>query len=188
MSIKQKQLVKQAQNGDQEAFGQLYELYFEKIYRFIYFKTTDRQTTEDLTSQTFFKALENLAKFKGEIAQFKSWIYKIAHNLVIDHYRTNRDHTPLDLAQDLAAPEQTAAKTAINLELEKVINYLDTLDPQDRQLIVLRIWDELSYREIAAIIGKSEASLKMQFSRLLKKVRNDLKSTVVIVLLLLLQL
>ena len=78
-------LVRQAKTGDSDSFGTLYDAYLERIYRFVYFRVEDQQTAEDITSQVFLKAWENLGRFQIGGTPFLAWLYTIAHNAVIDH-------------------------------------------------------------------------------------------------------
>ena len=90
MDSKEQKLIKDCLGGDLKKFGGLYELYIDKIYKFIYFKTHHKETAEDLVSQTFFKALENIKGFDPSKGKFSSWLYRIARNCVIDYYRTKK--------------------------------------------------------------------------------------------------
>ncbi|GAC1413566.1 MAG: sigma-70 family RNA polymerase sigma factor [Candidatus Doudnabacteria bacterium] len=156
---------------DQQSFNELYDLYITKIYNFIYYRTHHKQTSEDLTSKTFIKAWENLHQFDEEKAKFSSWLYSIARNNVIDHYRREKSHWDLDLILDLSSGENVEDNTALKLQLEKVKEYLKELPDEQRDIVIMRAWDDLSYKEIAEILNKSEASCKMSFYRTLEKIQ-----------------
>ena len=108
----ERQLVLQAQAGNSEAFGQLYDAYMERIYRFVYFRVEDQQTAEDITSQVFLKAWNNLDRFQFSRTPYLAWLYTIAHNAVIDHYRTRKVSTALDDVR-LSQPDHAEAVTLL---------------------------------------------------------------------------
>lgn len=167
------QAVKASQSGNPAQFTVLYERYVTKIYRFIYFKTFHRETAEDLTSLTFMKALEHINDFNAAQGNFSAWLYRIAHNTVIDHYRTGKSNLNLDEVFALAAPQNVAEQAQANLALDKVKAFMQALDQDMQELLLMRLWQGLSYQEIAEITGKSEGSLKMAVSRALKALRRQ---------------
>ncbi len=164
-------IVSKCQAGDSDAFAVLYDAYIDSIYRFIYYRTMHRQTAEDLVSQTFCKALENISSFNRGKGAFRSWLYSIARNLVIDHYRTRKHTEDIDTVWGLSSDEDIARETDNLRELERVTQHLGKIPPQQREIIIFRLWDQLSYYEIAQITGKSEASCKMAFSRAIVRLR-----------------
>src|SRR5512146_851618 len=92
----EQQLVQRACRGDAGAFGKLYESTFDRIYRYIFFRVSDDEMTEDLASRVYLKAWESLPRFKSGNVPFIAWLYTIAHNMVIDHYRTRHQHVDLE--------------------------------------------------------------------------------------------
>jgi len=167
------QAIKECQNGNLEKFGLLYDSYARKIYDFIYFRTMHKETAQDITSQTFFKALSNIGNFDPQKGHFSSWLYQIARNNVIDHYRSKRSEIDIETVWDISSDEDLQA-AALNGEImEKLKKYLSNLKPEHRQIIMMRVWDGLSYKEIADILGKSEDSCKMMFSRVIGKLREE---------------
>lgn len=163
--------VARCQLGNTEAFGVLYDRYLDKIYRFVYYKTFDKEVTEDLTSEVFHKALKKIGSFDGEKGNFSSWIYRIARNSVIDYYRTKKDEVSVDDVFDIGVDERTAEAIDAISDLNKVTAYLETLSSKQREIIVLRVWEEMSYKEIALAVGGSEDSVKMAFSRGIRELR-----------------
>ncbi|MFA6435667.1 MAG: RNA polymerase sigma factor [Candidatus Gracilibacteria bacterium] len=154
-------------------FSTHYRDYFSKIYSFIYYRVNDRAMAEDLASQTFLKGYERYEQFDPSKASFKTWIYKIAQNTLIDHFRTHTAHVDLVYAEEVVA-EDNILNTLITQENhERAHKLLKKLSPEQRRLVIMRLWDELSYQEIAAITGKSEASLKMAFVRAMNVLKAD---------------
>lgn len=168
------ELIQSSQNGNAEAFGELYEQYVRKIYDFIYYKTHHKETAEDLTSQTFFKALEKISTFKADRGSFNTWIYQIARNTVTDHYRQSKNNLNIDDIWDLHNDEDVERDTDTRLQLEKVHQHLQKLKPEHREILLLRLWNDLSFKEIGEIVGKSEANCKMIVHRALGKLQTDL--------------
>lgn len=167
----EQELIRQSKNGDSAAFGHLYDHYIRSIYNFIYYKTHHKETAEDLTSQTFFKALKNIQSVDPN-KSFKSWLYKIAQNTVIDHYRSHREHQDIDDEWDIADEDvDIVADLDTSRQVERLKKYLHKLSSSERDIIMMRVWQELSYKEIAEILGKSEGSCKMAYSRSLEKLR-----------------
>ncbi len=167
---------------DAQHFNELYDLHFEKIYNFIFFRTHHKETAEDLTSKTFIKAWENLEQFNGEKGSFSTWLYSIARNNVIDHFRKTKNQgesVDLDSIINISTQEDVNWNTSMKLELEKVKEYLKTIPDDQRDIIIMRVWDDLSYKEIASILNKSEASCKMTFYRAIEKLQGQLSIAII---------
>lgn len=167
-------LIEKARQGDREALGGLYDTYVRRIYNFVYYRVGGQELAEDLTSDIFFKALEKIKSFdtKRKNSSFGAWLYRIARNRVIDHYRANRptasfEENENDLSDGGLIAEDLKQRSA----RQEVLKYLDILKLEQKELLLLRIWDERPYREISLITGKSEAALKMAFGRAIKILR-----------------
>lgn len=163
--------LERCQSGETEAFGVLYDRYIDKIYRFVYYKTFSKETAEDITSQVFHKALEKINTYTESKGSFSSWLYRIARNSVIDHYRTSKDDLPLEDVFEVGFDERTPESLDAISALKTIRAYLETLDARQREIIILRVWEEKSYKEIAEIIGGTEAGVKMAFSRGIRELR-----------------
>jgi RNA polymerase sigma-70 factor (ECF subfamily) len=158
----ERQLVLQAQAGNSEAFGQLYDAYMERIYRFVYFRVEDQQTAEDITSQVFLKAWSNLERFQFSRTPYLAWLYTIAHNAVIDHYRTRKVTTALDDVQ-LSQPDHSElVETEIDLtvEMQSVKVALQTLTDDQQRVLTLKFIEGMSNNEIARQLGKREGAIR----------------------------
>ncbi len=175
-------LIKNCQNGDKNSFSELYNRYIKKIYSFIYYKTWHKETAEDLTSQTFFKALRAINQCDSS-KPFSPWIYRIASNTVIDHFRQLKPTDNIDDIWDLSDQSDTHKDATNSIKLEKVKTYLKTLPNEQREIIILRLWQDLSYKEISEIIGKNEKNCKVIFSRALAKLRQSIKIIFILVIL-----
>ena len=170
----EQKIIKQCLRGDQNAFGELYEAYIKKIYNFVYYKTHHKETAQDLTSLTFLKALEKLALYKQEAGSFSSWLYQIARNNVIDFYRTKKSDANIDDAFDLHDDHDFLQDIDTQTKLSAVKNHLQKLNSTQREIIILRVWEELDYEEISKIVGKTADNCKMIFSRGLKALKQSI--------------
>jgi RNA polymerase sigma-70 factor, ECF subfamily len=161
-----------ARDGDREAFGLLYDAYSRPVYDFLFFRTFDEARAQDLMSETFFKALRSLSSFKGvTLAEFKSWIFTIAYNSFIDSTRTPSDYADIDDHVDVGQITPDHASTIDGSDrLERVLAYLDTLWPPHKDIILMAVWDDLKYSEIAIITGLSLSNIKKIVSRTLPKI------------------
>lgn len=167
---------------DETQFGALYTEYVQPIYRFVYRRTLDRMLAEDLTSTTFLKALEKIRTYDSAKGPFVAWLYRIARNTVTDHYRTRRVHANIEDVWDLASDDDPTAGVDTQLASKELRAALAKLPADKREIVLLRVWEGLSYAEIAAITGKSEGNCKVIFSRAVKDLRDILPSAVLLLL------
>jgi RNA polymerase sigma-70 factor (ECF subfamily) len=159
-------LVKQAVNGDQRAFTQLYNANFDRIYRYIYAKVRSQAEAEDLTQDVFIKALEAIGNYKWRDLPFAAWLFKIAHNTVIDHVRklSREKRTEFDEAH-LATVEDPVEMSERQFEVEQLKMALEKLPEAQREVATLRFIAQLSIAETARVLGKSEGTIKaLQFN------------------------
>ena len=174
VSITDADLDATCRSGDLSAFDTLYERHIKGVYSFIFYRTMDRQTAEDLTSQTFLKALEHIRTFNPDKGAFSTWLYRIARNTVTDHFRSLRPTGDLEEVWDMASDDDATAFASASESARHLHEALRNLDRNKREIIILRMWQNLSYKEIAEITGKSEASCKMTFSRTVAQLRDQL--------------
>lgn len=168
--IQEQSLLKQVQAGDTTAFGPLYDSYIQDIYRFVSYRVSKKEIAEDLTSQIFLKALEKISSYKVGRGNFRSWLYQITRNSIIDFYRQNKTTENIEDVI-LSDNEKSKNQIEINIMYHEVQRYLKKLTQDQQEIIILRVWENLNYTEIASILGKSEASCKMNFSRGIKELR-----------------
>ena len=169
-----------AANGDSEAFGGLYEMFFDRIYRYVYYRSLHRETAEDLCSKTFLKALDRLSTFNPEKGAFSSWIYRIASNTLTDHFRQSGRIEFQSGVWDLPSDEDHVIDVHNKIYWEKLKPVLDSLPSDKREIVIMRVWDDLSFREIAELTGKSEAACKMSFGRTLTLLKDSVPFSVLL--------
>jgi len=166
-------IVKQCQQGNSEQFTLLFDEYYKKIYDFIYFRTHHKETAEDIVSLVFTKSLENIKTFNPSKGKFSTWLYQIARNSIIDHYRAFKETSNIEDAWDISSNVNIERDTDTKAKLEKVQEFLKTLPRQQRDIVIMRVWDGLSHKEIAEILQISEANSKMSFSRAISKINKE---------------
>lgn len=169
-----------AKNGDQSAFGALYNEYIRKIYDFIYFKTLNKETAEDLTSQVFLKVLKHISHFKSD--NFSAWLYTIARNTVIDHYRSDKNYKNIEDCWDLADWGDLAAEADAELLMAKVRVAMKKLSASDRELLTMRLWSDMTFKEIASSLQKKEPAVKMAFGRALQKLKGEISPLLLLII------
>lgn len=162
-------LVTKAQTGEMVAFDGLYNLFFHKIYRFVYFRVGHKQTAEDLTEDTFVKAFASLSSLSSP-ELFEGWLYKIARNLIIDYYRQKKlTINLLDVENSLEY--ETNVVDLLNLQYQQAIllKLLKELGADEQAVIRMRFLEDLDTAEIAAILGKSTGNIRVLQHRALHK-------------------
>ncbi len=160
-------LIERAAARDPEAIARLYDIYAPKIQRFIYHRTSDPLVTEDMTGQVFLRMLEALDGGKGWRTSFSGWIYRIAHNLVVDHYR-QRGRTQITSIEDAPPiPDERSdpyLSAASSLESDALLLAVNQLTSDQAQVISLRFLEGYSISEVAAIMNKTDGAIKaLQF-------------------------
>ena len=149
-----------------------FEEFYPKIYNYIYYRVLHRETAEDLTSDVFYRALAYAASFDERKASYKTWLFTIAHNVVANHYRSNKNTLAIDDFDTLAAENDIQEDFNISEDIRRLHNLLKTLPEREREVIALRFWGELTYNEIATRIGMREKSVSSMMSRLTTKLKN----------------
>jgi RNA polymerase sigma-70 factor, ECF subfamily len=154
-------LVQRAQKQDTAAFAKLYEVYFDKIYRYIALKIRNETEAEDMTQQVFMKALKSISSYKNQGVPFSSWLYRIAHNLTIDYFRKNRKATvPIDDLPLAAVGGDPQKMVEQKMDVEELAVAIKKLTPSQQEVLSLRFTGDLSINECAEIMGKSEGAIK----------------------------
>ncbi len=176
--ISEEQALERAVQGDNEAFGILYERYVTRIYNYIYYRTGSVYDAEDLTGRVFFRAMRHIRSYSQRGLPFSAWLYRIAHNLVANWHRDNsrRKEIPLDESLLLTGhpgdlPEQEALRAE---EQDRLLQVIRSLPDERQQLLILKFIDHLSNAEIGLIMGRSEGAIKSLYHRTLLSIRDDL--------------
>jgi len=169
-------LVLRAIQRDQDAFGELYDRHVVRVYRHIYYMVGNAAEAEDLTAQTFLRAWEAIDRYQVRGAPFVSWLLRIAHNLGVSYLRSKRESSQLHdgLVDDKPRrdPEWSYQQTA---EEDMVREAILHLREEQRQVIILRFIEDLEYPEVAEIIGKSVAAIRVIQHRALNALRKQMK-------------
>lgn len=182
--ISDDELVKRAQTtplgiaSGAEAIGELYDRYNEQVFRYVWARVYDRNSAEDLTGEVFTRMVANLPKYRPTSSPFLAWLYRIAHNLVIDHYRKeeNKRELPLDQVDQLVADKDNPTETTEERQFfEQVKHALMELNPTRQEVIILRFLVGLSLQEVAATLGKTVGAVKVAQHRGLKELREVLQ-------------
>jgi RNA polymerase sigma-70 factor, ECF subfamily len=155
-------LVERAQLGDRGAVEELYLIHFDRIYSYLHMSVGSRHDAEDLTTQTFVKMLESIPRFRWQSVPFSAWLFRIAHNLAMDHFRARRRWRPED---DLPEPDRGEEQSAEDQALASIgetslLRLIERLSPEQRQVLTLKFVFRFSNGETAAILGKSEGAVK----------------------------
>jgi len=172
----EKKLVLRAQKGDSEAFGVLYSWYLDAIYRYVYFRVDTTATAEDLTEEVFVRAWEALPTYEIRKYPFKSWLYRIAHNLVIDHRRKQQPVAVDDeVLHTIASPVNLPEEVVVDVQdTEALLRAVHKLDEEEQQVVILRFVEGLSHKEVAEIIGKSEEASRVIQYRTIQRLQRYL--------------
>jgi RNA polymerase sigma-70 factor (ECF subfamily) len=161
-------LIRRAQQRDQVALTQLYEENFDRIYRYCAIKIGDRTEAEDMTQQVFLNAIKSLPSYKFKGMPFSSWLYRIAHNQVVDHLRKKAKHATVPIDEMVPAKDDPREEAEVKLQIEELALAAKKLTAAQREVISLRFAAELSVAEVARAMGKSEGAIKaLQHSAIL---------------------
>ncbi|APY87030.1 RNA polymerase subunit sigma-24 [Streptomyces alfalfae] len=156
-------LVERAQAGESDAFGRLYDQYSDTVYRYIYYRVGGKATAEDLTSETFLRALRRIGTFTWQGRDFGAWLVTIARNLVADHFKSSRFRLEVTTGEMLDAneversPEDSVLESLSNAALLEAVR---RLNPQQQECVTLRFLQGLSVAETARVMGKNEGAIK----------------------------
>src|SRR5437588_7663107 len=155
-------LVERAQRGDREALEELYLLHFDRIYSYLHLSVGNRYDAEDLTTQTFLKMLEAIGRFRWRSAPFSAWLFRIAHNLAMDHFRSRRRvQTEEDVPEPVGVEETSAEEQALDsLGQAGMLELIDRLSAEQRQVLTLKFLFGFANAEVATVLGKSEGAVK----------------------------
>jgi len=168
-----------AGQGNQEAFGVLYERYVGRIYNYVFYRTGNPYDAEDLTARVFFRAMHHIKTYQNRGLPFSAWLYRIAHNLVANWHRDNsrRPEIPLDeglMAHHPQAEHPEAALTRTE-EQQRLIYIIRKLPAERQQLLILKFVEQMSNAEIGVVMGRTEGAIKSLYHRTLLSLRDELE-------------
>jgi RNA polymerase sigma-70 factor (ECF subfamily) len=174
---KENQLVEAAKR-DPERFAELYDKYVEQIYRYVYRRVSDQAIAEDLVSQSFYDALSHLKSYEYKGYPFSAWLYKIAHNNVLKWYRVHFRSQKVNLEDmtELSDDQDVMEEESVRQEKQGVMDLLQKLEHEERELIRLKYFEEVSNIEIGQIMGISANNVGVKLYRALKRLKQLMKS------------
>jgi RNA polymerase sigma-70 factor (ECF subfamily) len=157
-----KALVERAQQGDRAALEELYLIHFDRIYSYLHVTVGNRHDAEDLTTQTFLKMLESIGRFRWQSAPFSAWLFRIAHNLAMDHFRAGRRWQPEEEVPEPVGSEESSAEEEAMQSIGRasMLELIEELSHEQQQVLTLKFVFSFSNKEAATILGKTEGAIK----------------------------
>src|SRR5918999_4123542 len=157
-----RRLVERAQGGDRAALEELYLLHFDRIYSYLHMSVGNRHDAEDLTNQTFVKMLESIGRFELRKVPISAWLFRIAHNLAMDHFRASRRWQPEEEVPEPADETEPSAEAAAlqSIGRQSMLELIEDLSLEQKQVLTLKFVFNLPNAEVATILGKTEGAIK----------------------------
>jgi RNA polymerase sigma-70 factor (ECF subfamily) len=168
-------LIDRATAGDREAFGELYERYISRVYRHVFYMVNDVDVAQDLTEQTFLRALEAIQRYEKRGIPLLAWLLRIARNLSLNNQRVQRNNSSIRKNSEDAVAASPESCCEAKLNGEEVRRAVGALEGDQRQVIVLRFMDGLSYADVARVLGKSVGAVRVAQYRALRALRRRLE-------------
>jgi RNA polymerase sigma-70 factor, ECF subfamily len=174
-----RELVERGQRGERAALEELYLLHFDRIYGYLHLSVGNRHDAEDLTTQTFLKMLEAIGRFRWKSAPFSAWLFRIAHNLAIDHFRATRRWQPEEEVPEPEGAEETSAEDAAleSIGRRSMLELIEKLSHEQKQVLTLKFVFNFSNGEAATILGKTEGAVKSLQHRALGSLQKQIASS-----------
>ena len=171
-----RKLVERAQAGDRDALEELYLLHFDRIYSYLHMSVGNRHDAEDLTTQTFLKMLESIKRFRWQSVPFSAWLFRIAHNLAMDHFRANRRVQPEEEVPEPLGSEQLSAEVEAmrSIGRQSMLQMIEDLSPEQQQVLTLKFVFNFGNAEVATILDKTEGAVKSLQHRALASLQKKL--------------
>jgi RNA polymerase sigma-70 factor (ECF subfamily) len=172
-----RRLVERGQQGDREALEELYLLHFDRIYSYLHVSVGNRHDAEDLTTQTFLKMLEAIGRFRFQAAPFSAWLFRIAHNLAMDHFRATRRWQPEEEVPEPRDSEQASAEDEAlqSIGRKSMLELIDGLSHEQQQVLTLKFVFNFPNAEVGTILGKSEGAIKSLQHRALASLQKQIE-------------
>lgn len=171
------ELLKKAQEDDKDAFGQIYSLFYERIYKYCHFNCNNQETAIDICQDTFIKAWKALPRFDTSKGTFQAFLYRIAKNLIIDNSRKKKEES-INNYEHLETKEDFASDIDKNTNISNLKGAIEQLKQKDKQIIVLHYFEELPGADIAKIIGIHEGALRVRTHRIIKKLKEIMEGQI----------
>jgi RNA polymerase sigma-70 factor (ECF subfamily) len=168
-------LIDRATAGDREAFGELYERYINRVYKHVFYMVNDVHVAQDLTEQTFLRALEAIQRYEKRGIPLLAWLLRIARNLSLNNQRVQRNNSSIRKNSEDAVAASPESCCEAKLNGEEVRQAVGALEGDQRQVIVLRFMDGLSYADVARVLGKSVGAVRVAQYRALRALRRRLE-------------
>jgi len=171
-----RKLVERAQKGDRSALEELYLIHFDRIYSYLHVSVGNRHDAEDLTTQTFLKMLESIGRFRWQSAPFSAWLFRIAHNLAMDHFRARKRVQPEEeVPEPLDSEEPSAELEAMqSIGRQSMLELIDKLSPEQQQVLTLKFVFNFPNADVAKILEKTEGAIKSLQHRALASLQKQL--------------
>jgi RNA polymerase sigma-70 factor (ECF subfamily) len=174
-----RRLVERGQRGDRDALEELYLIHFDRIYSYLHMSVGNRHDAEDLTNQTFVKMLESIGRFEWRKVPISAWLFRIAHNLAMDHFRSSRRLQP---EEELPEPEYAAEHSAEEEAFQAIgrrsmLAMIENLSHDQQQVLTLKFVFNFGNSEVATILGKTEGAIKSLQHRALATLHRQLSKT-----------
>jgi RNA polymerase sigma-70 factor (ECF subfamily) len=172
-------LVERGQAGDRAALEELYLIHFDRIYSYLHMTVGNRHDAEDLTTQTFLKMLESIGKFRWQSAPFSAWLFRIAHNLSMDHFRARRRWQPEEDVPEVPGSEEPSAELEAmqSIGRQSMLELIEKLSPEQQQVLTLKFVFNFSNGEAATILDKSEGAVKSLQHRALVSLQKQISTS-----------
>jgi RNA polymerase sigma-70 factor, ECF subfamily len=173
-----RRLVERAQQGDRAALEELYLIHFDRIYSYLHMTVGNRHDAEDLTTQTFLRMLESIGKFRFQSAPFSAWLFRIAHNLSMDHFRgTRRVQPEEDVPEPIGSEQDSAELEAMHsIGRQSLLEMIETLSDEQQQVLTLKFVFNFSNAEVATILAKTEGAVKSLQHRALVSLQKQIQA------------
>ena len=171
-----RRLVDRAQQGDRAALEELYLIHFDRIYSYLHMSVGNKHDAEDLTTQTFLKMLESIGRFRWQSAPFSAWLFRIAHNLAMDHFRARRRWQPEEEVPEPMGSEEPSAELAAMQEIgrQSMLEMIEKLSPEQQQVLTLKFVFNFPNADVAKILDKTEGAIKSLQHRALASLQKQI--------------
>jgi len=171
-----RKLVERAQRGERAALEELYLIHFDRIYSYLHVSVGNRHDAEDLTTQTFLKMLESIGRFRWQSAPFSAWLFRIAHNLAMDHFRARRRWQPEEEVPEPAGSEEPSAELQAmqSIGRQSMLELIQDLSPEQQQVLTLKFVFNFANADVATILEKTEGAIKSLQHRALASLQKQI--------------